>query len=240
MSGKIMRYQQPALVEQLAHQYVLGTQSLLVRQRIAKLRLEYPAIDERIYFWEQKLTVLHDKMPEIMPANDNWQTIQQRLAFAPKQNSAGVRFYQWLSGLSMACLALVFIVWWQTAPQDSLSYIAIMKDNLKQPQLVAATYGKSRTLKIELLSIPQVPQDMSLELWVRSKTDKQIRSLGVISTSSNVFDRQLSEAEWRLIKDSEDLLLTMEEKGGSPIGEPMGDLISQGLCIRMASWQDKV
>lgn len=249
MSGKLMRYQQSELVEHLAHQYVLGTQSLRVRKRIASLRLTYPALDNRICFWEQRFVVLQDKTPELAPAPESWQGIQQRLGFNKPQTSQastwfGMRFYQVLSGFSMACLALVLVIGWpNTSPDslsaDSLSYIAVMSDEFKQPQLVAATYGNSRTLKIELLEVPQVPQDMSLELWVRSKTDKQTRSLGLVPVQGKAFNRQLTVAQWRLIKDSQDLLLTLEEKGGSPIGEPMGDLVAKGLCIRMASWQDE-
>ncbi len=244
MSGAMMRYQNLELVEHLAHQYVLGTQSLLVRKRIARLRIQYPQLDERIYFWEQKLSVLHDNTPDLPPTPANWNNIKNRLGINDiKSNSknwlAGTRIYQLLSGFSIAAMAVMFVLLSPLKNNDPLSYIAVMNDNQQHPQLVAATYGKSRMLQIELLSIPQIPNDMSLELWVTSKTDKQARSLGVLSTNNKLINRQLTEAEWRLIKDSQDLLLTVEEKGGSPMGEPMGELIAKGLCIRMAAWQDE-
>ena len=72
-----------------------------------------------------------------------------------------------------------------------------------------------------------------------SKSDKIVRSLGVITASVGSETRRLSEAEWRLIRDSDSLILTLEEKGGSPFGEPSTEIISQGLCIRLTSWTEE-
>ena len=243
MPSTIKRYQNQALIEHLAHQYVLGTQPIRVRKRIARLRMQYSALDQRIDYWEQALAPLNDEIPEMTPKNTTFMAIEQQLQLNPKPKKKfsdwfGIGFYQATTAFSILILALTLQLPQTRTEADPLSYLAVMNDKAQKPQLVAATYGQSRTLSIELLDIPKVPNGMSLELWVTSKTDKQIRSLGVIPTDSNVFNRPLSEPEWRLIKDSEDLLLTLEEKGGSSIGEPMGMEISKGPCIRMAGWQE--
>ncbi|WP_339692406.1 anti-sigma factor [uncultured Pseudoalteromonas sp.] len=243
MPSTIKRYQNQALIEHLAQQYVLGTQPIRVRKRISRLRMQYTALDQRIDYWEQKFAPLNNKTPEISPKKTTLKAIEQQLQFNQKTKNSfhnwfGLGFYQATSALSVFFLALALFVLQPKDKTDPLSYLAVMNDTNQQPQLVAATYGNSRTLSIELIDTPTVPNEMSLELWVTSKTDNQVRSLGVIPTTSNVFNRPLSEPEWRLIKDSENLLLTLEEKGGSSIGEPMGVQVSKGPCIRMAGWQE--
>lgn len=246
MSSKIMRYHNAELIENLAHQYVLGTQSMLVRKRITRLRMQHTALDQRINYWEAKFSPLNNDVPELMPKKNTWQAIEQQLQLQPQHAKKtltawfGLGFHQAASAFSLLALAVTLFFQQPSKQADPLSYIAIMNDKNQQPQLVATTYGGSRTLSIELLNTPAVPSDMSLELWVTSKTDKQVRSLGIIPINKNVFNRALTEPEWRLIKDSENLLLTLEEKGGSPYGEPMGTQVSKGLCIQMASWQENV
>ncbi|MEI8604533.1 hypothetical protein [Pseudoalteromonas sp. B160] len=67
MPSTIKRYQNQALIEHLAQQYVLGTQPIRVRKRISRLRMQYTALDQRIDYWEQKFAPLNNKTPEISP-----------------------------------------------------------------------------------------------------------------------------------------------------------------------------
>lgn len=247
MSGQLKRYQLPEVVNHLASQYVLGTLTPVVRNRTEKLRREYAEIDERILYWETTLFPLDAATEEVAPQAQTWESLQQQLfpeQAAPRSVSIvewfQTHFYQLTSGLSLAVVALISMLWWQQPSEqtEALSYLAVMQNAQQEPQMVATTYGESRTLALELLHSPNLNDDEGLELWVTSKTDKQVRSLGVLPKGQQVISRELTEAEWRLIKDSEYLLLTREESGGSPIGEPMGELISKGLCIRMAGWQE--
>lgn len=52
---------------------------------------------------------------------------------------------------------------------------------------------------MDILNLPEIDSEESYELWVTSKTDNQSRSLGEIPKDLTNFDRQLSEAEWRLM-----------------------------------------
>ena len=88
-----------------------------------------------------------------------------------------------------------------------------------------------------LVNLPQINASSSYELWVTSKTDRQARSLGLIDPQHAAISRTLTEAEWRLIKDSATLLVTVEEYGGSSIGEPMGEVVAEGLCVRLSAWE---
>ncbi len=246
MSGQLTRYQIPEVTDHLASQFVLGTLSPRVRARTQRLRSQVPELDHRIRYWETRLSPLDDETEEVIPKQGTWTAIEDQLFGAPESIAVAQPrismgwIYKLTSGFSFAVALIVSILWWQQEPPatDNLSYLAVMHDSNQTPQLVATTYGASRTLALEVLSMPQISEDEGLELWVASKTDKQIRSLGVLPRDQMVITKTLSEAQWRLIKDSDYLLLTKEESGGSPIGEPMGEMISKGLCIQLAGWQE--
>lgn len=120
---------------------------------------------------------------------------------------------------------------------DPLSYVAVLTKQNGQAHLVATTYGESKKLVVNIVKAPKVEANQSLELWVVSKTDTQARSLGLIPVGKTLIEQQLTTAQWRLIKDSDSLIVTIEELGGSPIGEPSELIVSRGLCVRLQEWK---
>ena len=86
MPSTIKRYQNQALIEHLAQHYVLGTQPIRVRKRIARLRMQYSALDQRIDYWEQAFSPLNDEIPEISPKETTLKAIEQQLQLSPKHN----------------------------------------------------------------------------------------------------------------------------------------------------------
>ena len=122
--------------------------------------------------------------------------------------------------------------------KDPLSYVAVLTDHSQQAHLVASTYGETRTLIVNVIEAPNITAEQSFELWVVSKTDGEARSLGVIPSDQSLIKQQLSIAQWRLIKDSLSLIVTIEELGGSAIGEPSEQIVSRGLCVRLTEWDN--
>ena len=74
--------------------------------------------------------------------------------------------------------------------------------------IVASTYGESKTLVVNVVNTPTIDKEQTLELWVISKTDAQARSLGVIEQGKTLIEQQLTQAQWRLIKDSDSLIVS--------------------------------
>jgi anti-sigma-K factor RskA len=116
----------------------------------------------------------------------------------------------------------------------TLSYVAVLQDDNQTPQVVASSYDESKTLVLDILNLPNIDSEESFELWVTSKTDNQTRSLGEIPAGVQSLDKALSEAQWRLIADSSFLIISVEDQGGSALGEPSENIVSKGLCIRLA------
>ena len=127
-----------------------------------------------------------------------------------------------------------------TNNNDPLSYVAVLTQQEGQAHLVASTYGESQKLVVNIINATEITQQESLELWVVSKTDQQARSLGVLPNNKNLLEQQLTNAQWRLIKDSASLIVTVEEIGGSAIGEPSDMIVSRGLCVRLQDWNKNV
>lgn len=123
---------------------------------------------------------------------------------------------------------------------DQLSYVAVLTNEEGNAHIVASTYGESQKLVVNVVNSPAIEKEQALELWVVSKTDAQARSLGVIPQGETLIEQQLTQAQWRLIKDSDSLIVTIEDAGGSPIGEPSEYIVSKGLCVRLQEWNTNV
>lgn len=246
MSGHMKRYHHPQISDHLAANYVMGTLTDRVRSRVQTLLAQghYSALSQRVVYWEQKMSPLDEQTPELAPQAGTFEAIEARIhPHRPTQAKTGwrqffgLRFYQYAAACSVLLVALLSFQWTQRpADLGPLSYVAVMTDTEYGSEVVAATYGESKQLMLDLIALPDTDDAQSLELWVKSKTDAQIRSLGLLPTGETQFVRTLSEAEWRLIKDSDSLLISIEDAGGSPIGEPMGDIVSAGKCIRLSAW----
>lgn len=244
------RYQHPELINHLASHYVLGTLKPLVRKRMTHIlaRGSAPQLEAAVLFWESKMSSLNDSVPEIPPKPDTWFAIQKAIQSgntAPQKKPLSF-WEKWLTpgffqvAAAFSLVIAVFLGWntlQQTPAAGPLSYVAVMNNDADQPSVVAATYGDSRLLVLDIIDLPPLEEEQSFELWVKSKTDAQFRSLGEIAPNSRNFSRTLTVAEWRLIKDSDILQITVEDLGGSPIGEPMGEIVSEGVCVQLKEWQ---
>lgn len=253
----IQRYSSPVIVDHLASNYVMGLLSPLVRKRVEALRtqFDYRSIDQRIDFWEQKLSPLNNATPELTPLPETWRNIQAALNMDKQDTQAEQKYAEkahgiftwssfsilkWSTAFSlMLCVVLGYSLLQQNKALDPLSYVAVMQDTNQTPQVVAATYGESKKLVLDILTLPEIDPEESYELWVTSKTDNQSRSLGEIPKGLTSFGRQLSQAEWRLIADSSFLVISVEDAGGSAIGEPSDRVVSKGACIRLTAWEEQ-
>ena len=263
MSQRLKRYHHPKVVEHLASQYVVGALSPLVHNRTQKLAQDIDVLDNKINDWQHKLVGLDRATPELQPVEQTWANIETQLGQLEAESQSTENSTQeqpgvWHGLLAMfnnrghqlahvfsifAIVVLGYFVLSISKPQtnvDPLSYVAVLTDAQEQAQLVASTYGESQKLVLNLINRPQVSDEEDLELWVISKTDKEARSLGVLQRNTSLIEQQLTNAQWRLIKDSESLILTIEDAGGSPFGEPSDTVVSRGLCVRLQEWKQDV
>ena len=257
LSHKLARYKQSDIVEHLASQFVLGALSYRVQKRVLSLRENNTLLEQRINFWQEKLVGLDQNTVALEPKESTWAAIADAIDMPDiksQPEKAGNSFYSllstWLSiptyrlatGFSIACLMLISMIFVNPFSNNTeqLSYVAVLTEKNGNAHLVATTYGESKKLVVNIVNTPKIDKEEVLELWVISKTDAQARSLGVIPQNKALIEQQLTQAQWRLIKDSKSLIVTIEELGGSPIGEPSELIVSRGLCIRLEEWKQSV
>ncbi|MFT6270319.1 MAG: anti-sigma-K factor RskA [Alphaproteobacteria bacterium] len=198
-----------------------------------------------------KLVPLNADTAELAPLPETWQKIKASLNTGQpaKHIKVAAETFSWLalfkkqwpSAIAVSfCLMIALFVVNQPVKVDALSYVAVLTNSEQTPQVVASTYGNSKKLVLDIVDLPSIDEEHSYELWIRSKTDNQTRSLGEIPKGLLSFQRQLSQAEWRLIVDSSYLIISVEEEGGLAIGEPSDMILSKGLCIRLSGWEEQI
>jgi anti-sigma-K factor RskA len=221
------------------------------QNRFVSLDQQTPALPPSEVSWQNiadKLDMpveqtVQDK--QVVPENVNNTHNQAEKLLSGFINRLMNSFHGWLtpnyrlaSGFSVLAFALFALFFNPLADKsDPLSYVAVLTEQSGQAHLVASTYGDSKKLVVNVINSPKITEQESLELWVISKTDAQARSLGLIPLDKPLIEQQLTTAQWRLIKDSDSLIVTIEEAGGSAIGEPSEQIVSRGLCIRLQEWQ---
>lgn len=239
---RAMRYTKPEVQERIARDYVIGSLSPAARRRCESLRLELPDLDQKIHKWSEHFQPMADAVPDLVPGPAVWDRIDASINNAsinPDPVAKNLSLWDRLSfvrGFALAAsflvVALALIQITQEVP-PSVDYIAVLADDNGQPQMVATASEETKQLDIRIFG--DAPDNESdYQLWAVSKTDGEARSLGLVDVGA-VSQRQLSEADWRLIIDAQELLLSAEMPGGSPIGEPSDDVISRGLCIRLST-----
>ncbi|HLV15217.1 MAG TPA: anti-sigma factor [Xanthomarina sp.] len=93
---------------------------------------------------------------------------------------------------------------------ETEKYIITGNNRAKNLKTVAYINPKEKTSMIDVVSLPQLPEDQQYQIWAQVQ-DKMV-SLGILSET----DRQLKQIPYT--ENALGLSITIEEKGGSQIG----------------------
>jgi anti-sigma-K factor RskA len=228
--------QPPVDDKALAFDYVTGVLRRGERSQFEQRLRSDTALQAEVSFWEEQLMSLSDKEQAIAPEADVWRSIESRLQQQTRPAQAPRFGWLWPGVSAFASLLLAVCVWLLLAgdplQQPNADYVAVLTDKSGAPQLtvLTATGGAQLWMKWEAI---EIPADKNLQLWAVSKTDGQIRPLGVFA-QTNVQQLPLTVPQWRLIKDSSHLILTEEDVGGSPLDEPSEVVLAKGVCVLLA------
>lgn len=263
-SQKSARYQQINVIEHLASQFVLGTLTKRVYQRILTLAKHNVLLEQRIDYWQEKFVCIDESTIELPPSEQTWSVITtainvekdddkttlstkttkttkatKKSVFAPLLAWFAKPYVSYSMAFSVIvlCISTFMMLYPLSDKIGPLSYVAVLTEKNGQAHMVASTYGDSKKLVVNIINRPNITVGQDLELWVISKTDGEARSFGIIPNNETLIEQQLTQAQWRLIKDSKSLIVTMEEAGGSAMGEPSDLIVSRGLCVRLQEWQ---
>ena len=219
-----------------AFEFVLGTLSPEERSEfIARLETD-TQLAEETSFWEGQLISLNNTEETLPPRPKTWQAIEtsinQSTGAEKKEKPGWLGWLPWGLSLVMS-FALVVVLNLATfrsadAPVD---YVAVLTDENGAAKLTAVTEGGAHNMWLQWDDV-QLDKEKDLQIWALSKSDHQIRSIAVIS-NQEIRNLKLSKAHWRLIKDADSLILTVEDKGGSVLDEPSEMIVAKGVCVRL-------
>ncbi|HXI36953.1 MAG TPA: anti-sigma factor [Burkholderiales bacterium] len=225
----------PELQERLAAEYALGTLRGAARARFKRWMREDAAIARAVAEWEGRLAPMAASVAERRPPARLWREIEARLSPAAPSR----RGFLW-KGLGLAAggaaAAVVVMAVFPALQRPTAGYIALLSDpRTQKPVLIVSARRNDTDLQIRTLDPAIQVADASLELWALPKGGKP-RSLGLISDSERPgFNRaalRMTANADRTLSDVPTLAVSLEPRGGSPVGAPTGPVLYSGPCVK--------
>ena len=235
-----MRLGNPELRSRLASEYVLGTLRGGARRRFEDYMRRDAALRKEVETWQAHLLPLYERLSPVDPHARVWKKIEARLdgerstSVASKKVSLWESLSFWRSvGLGASGVAVALLATMLTLKPVELS--PILTAVLAEDNNVARVFveqSKPGLLMVKMVTPWKTMNGMALELWVVPK-DGAPRSLGLINDTGEtrlVFTGMDEKLSGGLV-----FALSKEPPGGSPTGQPTGNVMCKGAIAHMPS-----
>lgn len=237
----------PALREQLAAEYVLGTLRGGARRRFESWLERDAALRAAVAAWQGRLAPLAELGRPVEAPARVWDGIERRLGFVaaaavPAAPAPWWRFWQseaarpWagiaLGAVAAALVLAVLLV--ARAPGLDVGappqQIAALTDEAAHTALVVTADARRKRLDVRVARGLRVPDDRTLQLWAIDRAGKP-RSLGILP------DNRAADLALDARATGPDVMLlavSLEPKGGSPDPNgPTGPVLYKGAWTRL-------
>ncbi|MPZ41229.1 MAG: anti-sigma factor [Rhizobiales bacterium] len=230
----------------LAAEYVLGVLGAEERRAVETRMAEDASFAREVGEWEERLGGIASYVPPARPPAQTWLRIQASLGgppltadprIAPPTSMwSSLAFWRGLgigaSALAAACLAALVYVGMRPTPQTPRAPLLATLTGLKtnQPNFVAAISADGRSLTIVPASLLTADK-RSVELWLIPQGGKPA-SLGLIAAGQPVRLNVPAELLPQVGRGAA-LAVSLEPLGGSPTGQPTGEVIARGDLSRL-------
>lgn len=219
----------PERIELLAAEYALGSLKGLARQRFERWMMESVRVREEVWFWEEKLGHLGNRVEDKAPPASVWQGIEARLwpektTKAANDSSGGWLWPSWSLAATAAALVLAVVLVQQPGPQpeERLSG-AIVQADVTDPLWLVSGSDADHKLRLRPVAATAAQSGKDYELWIVPQ-DGQPISLGVIPVG-DTYQVILDDRTRALLANSRTLAISLEPVGGSPTGAPTGPIL---------------
>lgn len=226
----------------LAAEYVLGVLSAEERRAVEARMAEEASFAREVAEWEERLGGMASYVPPATPPAQTWRRIQASLgesfsASPPASVWQSLSFWRALSlgssVLAAACVAALLYIGTRPPPpvaQRTPLLATLTGAQTKMPNFVAAIGSDGRSLTIVPAALLTTDK-RSMELWLIPQGGKPA-SLGLISAGQAVH-LNLPPALAQQAATGASLAVSLEPPGGSPTGQPTGDVIAVGNLSRL-------
>lgn len=219
-----MNYQTPALRRALAGDYAVGLMPALAQRRFERLLLEDKALRAELAQWQTCLASMTETIPESPVAEHVWQRIRARIEPQPVTVPSKGSFWNWLRISMGVCSLALGVLIGVIYNQDDNRYSATLLSDSAQP--VFKVEASAKRLQVQALALAAVTPQQSLQLWAIAEGSEPV-SLGLIADSGNS-TLELGQAQRELLGKAVVLAVSLEPKGGSPTGQPTGQVLYKG------------
>ena len=250
-------HKNPALMEQLAASYALGTLRGGARRRFETLARDNATLRAAALVWQGRLASVAELQPQVAPSPAVWTRIEN-LVRADKEARAmqaargsAQRATGWWANLGLwrgasaagALAALVAVVVGlnvnsrlsgqvselsaKLTATPEIEYVAVLTDDKAAASLLVTFDPKNKTLVLKRVGGFREQPDKSLELWALPPGVAP-KSLGVLG-GDPVVRLTAAGTDMRQVPT---LAITLEPKGGVPPGSgPTGPVLFKGALI---------
>ncbi|HWX01084.1 anti-sigma factor [Collimonas sp.] len=235
----------PALVDKLAAEYVLGTLKGGARRRFESLLRRHDTLRLAVAEWQDRLHPLAELTPAVPPPAAVWPALEAKLGLSAKPRRQrsfwfelredisfwrGLGMFSTAAAIILTSLLLTKQLQPLPAPMPASSYIAMLSNDQAQPIAVVTGDAPGGRLTVKVIAPQAIAADKSLELWAVPKEGPP-RSLGLLAADGSVSLALPANATPQSIPL---LAVTLEPKGGSPNPNgPTGPIVFKGAWVQI-------
>jgi anti-sigma-K factor RskA len=218
-----MKPDNPELIDRLAAEYVLGTLRGPARRRFERWRANTSHVDERCRYWEEHLMHVAKGLKPVQPPAYVWPAIRRRLKLTLDRSPR-----RWARNLALAAslvlvAGLAGLLYWRSLQSVRATATSTIAAKSGDQMWQVEVFGTTNRLVVHAAKLPARPAGRDYELWALPKNGNPV-SLGVLPTEGTS-TRVLTLIQKAALASSSQVAVSIEPPGGSPTGQPTGDIV---------------
>lgn len=227
-----------SIPQDLAGEYVLGTLSGSERASFASQLQNDSQLQKQVVAWEERLFPLCAALPNIDPP----EYVLKKLLLKIDSKQTTTNFWDsvqfWRNfGLTAATVAAALFIFTMLPvtkiqqPQGT-QLVAMLNNDKSEPTWFIQYESSGKSLTIKNVRSHAITDQQAFELWMLPNGNQPPVSLGLVSKTGET-KISLSEAQIKTLANSSALAISLEPKGGSPIGAPTGPVLFSGPWVSL-------
>lgn len=226
------------LRDALAAEYVLGTQSRRVRDRLARLISEDQELADRVTWWETHLDGIGDTVSPVPVPPWLWRRIENAVN-PPEKPATGwwsnALVWRWSTAMAGALALLLALLPAPVQRPDALSVeggvVLVLTDEDSRTAWLVSRRSADEPIRAQPLALPVLTEEQAYELWLLPP-DGAPMSVGLLADDQQTeltLDQQLNA----LMQPGIGMAVSLEPPGGSPTGAPTGPVVFSGSILEL-------
>jgi anti-sigma-K factor RskA len=219
-----MNYENPALLDRLAAEHVLGTQRGLARRRFTRLCESNAAAARARRRWEDDLSGLDRSVSPVQPSEHVWVGITARLFPEQQRQQQRRRRRVWTYAAAAGIVAIGLLVSVLVRePTVVLQPLAALGADAAHPVWTIERRQDLASLTIHVVGAVEPRAGKSYELWALPRGGTPV-SLGLLPADGTLI-RALNTRQRDALLAADKVAVSVEPERGSPTGSPTGPVI---------------